>query len=247
MQKIALVTGSSKGIGKAIARRLAQENYTVIVTYHTDKAGGEETVKEIEKLGKEAYLCRLDISNETNVQEVMKSIEERYGHLDVLVNNAVRSIDKSIEESSFEEWKLGIDTKLHGAWLATKYALPLLKNSDNANVVFVSSNADDRPSSEILSYAVATGAINTLIKALATHLPSYGIRVNAVMPGQTRTDNWGELKNDDALWQQLAEQNPMKRVTMPEEVADAVLLLINDPHKFFNGNLFYVNGGGHLT
>lgn len=246
MQKVALVTGSSKGIGKAIAIRLAKDGYFVYVTYLNDETGGQATVDEIKKMGGQSSLQLLDVSDENSVSQLTASIADESGHLDVLVNNAERDVTKTMEKASYTEWKLAFDTKLHGAWLCTKYSLPLLKKSKNANVIIISSNADERPSPEVLSYAVATAATNSFVKAMAIHLPPFGIRVNAVMPGQTRTANWGELEKDDALWESFAKSNPMKRVTTTEDVADAVMLLINDPHKFMNGNFFYVNGGGHL-
>lgn len=246
MQKTALVTGSSKGIGQAIAIRLSKDGYHVYVTYHTDREGGQKTVDEITKIGGSATLVDLDVSSKDSVRETMAKIKNDYGYLNVLVNNAERDIAKNIEDSTFAEWKMAFDSKVHGAWLCTKYALPLLSKADNPNVVMVSSSADESPTPEILSYAVATAALNSMVKALAIHLPRYGIRVNAVMPGQTRTANWGELVHDDRLWQKFAAQNPMKRVATPPEIADAVLTLINDPHRFLNGNFLFVNGGSHL-
>lgn len=244
-QKVAVVTGSSKGIGKAIAIRLAKDGYFVYVTYHTDEAGGRATVNEIKQIGGKAFLQKLDVRNENSVSQLMALVGNEFGHLDVLVNNAVQSIDKSMEDSSFDEWKLAFDTKIHGAWLSTKYALPLLRKSENANVIMVSSSADERPGPDILSYAIATAALNSFTKAMTIHLAP-GIRVNAVMPGQVRTANWGELEKDDELWRRFAEQNLMKRVATVEDVADAVIILINDPHRFLNGNFFFVNGGNHL-
>jgi len=245
-QKVTLVTGSSKGIGKAIAIRLAKDGYFVYVTYYTDEAGGQKTVEEIEKAGGKSSLQKLDVSDEKSVSQLMALVEKEFGHLNVLVNDAARSIDKTMEDSSFDEWKLAFDNKLHGAWLSIKYALPLLKKGENANVIMISSTADEHPSPEVLSYAIATAAVNSLTKALAIHLPAYGIRVNAVMPGPTRTANWGKLEKDDQLWKNFAETNPMKRVTTTEDITDAVMLLINDPHKFLNGNFLFVSGGSHL-
>jgi NAD(P)-dependent dehydrogenase (short-subunit alcohol dehydrogenase family) len=245
-QKVAVVTGSSKGIGKAIAIRLAKDGYFVYVTYHTDKLGGEDTIMEIKKIGGNASLHMLDVSSEESVTQLFKTIENEFGHLDVLVNNALKEVSKSIEIASFDEWKYAIDTKVNGSWLVTKYALPLLKKGNNANIVVITTTADERPGEDILSYAVASGALNTFIKAIAIHFAKYNIRVNAISPGQTRTDNWGADINNDELWKEFAETNPMKRVATVEDIADAVMIPINDPHRFFNGNFFYVNGGGHL-
>lgn len=246
MSKVALVTGSSKGIGRAIAIRLAKDDYFVYVTYHTDKKGGLNTVKEINENGGQSSLQKLDVSNEKSVKEAIEKINKDFGHLDVLVNNAARDVMKTIEDSSFEEWKLAIDIKLHGAWLCTKYALPLLKKSKNANIIMISSSADEGPTEDILSYATATAALTSLTKSLAIHLPQFGIRVNAVMPGEVRTANWQGLEKNDAVWKDFAAKNLMKRVATVEDVADAVLPLINDPHKFLNGNFLFVNGGNHL-
>lgn len=244
--KVAVVTGSSKGIGQAIAIRLTKEGYFVYVTYFTDEAGGKKTIAEIEKNGGAALLQKVDITNEASVSSLMKRVEEKCGHLDVLVNDAARSVDKKMEDATFEEWKLAFDNKVHGAWLATKFALPLLKKSVNANLIFINSSADEKPSPDVLSYAVATGALNSLIKALAIHLPPDKIRVNAVMPGPTRTDNWGDLINDNTLWKKFAERNPMKRTTTFEDITDAVMFFINNPRKYLNGNFLFVNGGNHL-
>lgn len=245
-QKVALVTGSSKGIGKAIAQRLAKDDYFVYVTYYTDEKGGTDTAEKITKTGGKASLNKLDVSNEQSVVTIMKLIDKEFGYLDVLVNNAERDVSKPIEDSSFDEWQLAIDTKVHGAWLCTKYAIPLLKKSQNANIIFVSSNADEHPNPDVVTYAVAIAATNCFMRAMATHLPKYGIRVNAVMPGPVRTDNWAELKEDDNFWEKISNENPMKRVTTTEDVADAAPLLINDPHKFLNGVQLFVSGGSHL-
>jgi len=246
MQKVALVTGSSKGIGQATAIRFAKDGYLVYVTYFTDEAGGKSTVTQIAQNGGQAKLHYLNVTDEASVKQIMVDIKEESDHLDVLVNNAEHDVIKHYEKLSFDEWKLAIDSKLHGAWLCTINALPLLKKSENANIIMISSSADERPTADILSYATATAALTSLTKSFAAHLPDHGIRVNAVMPGQTRTANWQGLENDDALWEKFAKENPMKRVTTVEDVADAVMIFVNDPHKFLNGNFLFVNGGSHL-
>ncbi len=109
-----------------------------------------------------------------------------------------------------------------------------------------SSSADENPPVDAISYATATAALTSLTKSFAIHLPKYGIRVNAVMPGEVRTANWGPVEKDEAMWKLFAENNLMKRVATVEDVADAIMPLINDPHKFLNGNFLYVNGGNHL-
>ena len=245
MQKVALVTGSSKGIGQAIAIRLAKDGYFVYVTYLADKAGGEKTTGIINENGGKSSLYDLDITSEESVKKLAAAIEKESGHVDVLVSSAERDVAKPIEESTLGEWKIAFDTKVHGAWSVTKFMLPLLKKSENANLIVINSSADENRSPEVLSYATATAALNSMIKAWAVDFPKYGIRVNAVMPGTTRTDNWADLKNDDKLWEQFAKDNPMKRVPTVEEIADSVMYFVNDPHRYLNGNFLFVNGGNH--
>jgi NAD(P)-dependent dehydrogenase (short-subunit alcohol dehydrogenase family) len=245
-QKVAIVTGSSKGIGQAIAIRLAKDGYFVYVTYHTDEKGGQSTLKEIKKNGGEGVLEKLDVTNEESVMHLMNTVKKEFGYLDVLVNNAERDICKDIENSTFEEWKLAIDVKVHGAWLSTKYALPLLKKSEDPNIIMVTTSADERPPEDVLTYAVASGAVNCFTKAITKHLAKYRIRVNAVSPCQVRTANWGDLQFNDEFWRNVAQENPFGRVATVEEVADAVMIPLNDPHKFLNGNFIYVDGGSHL-
>lgn len=246
-QQVALVTGSSKGIGQAIALRLAKENFFVYVTYYETETGGQETVDTIKRNGGDALLVRLDVTKESSVVSILKKIEQEQCKLDLLVCNAEKDACKPIEQQTLAEWKLAFDTKVHGAWLCVKYALPLLRESKNPNIVFVSSSADDRPGEDVLTYASATAALNCMIKAWAVHLAKDRIRVNAVCPGPVQTDNWGEARYDSELWKKFAAQNPFSRVATAEEVADAIIPLVNDPHKFLNGNFLFVDGGSNWT
>ena len=245
-QKIALVTGASKGIGKAIALRLSSIGYYVYVTYHSDLDGGKKTLKEISSSGAKGGLHKLDVRDESSVKSLMDKIDEEYGHLDLLVNNAVKELSKPIEEASLDDWKTVLSTKLDGAFLTTKYAIPLLKKSENPNLVNIATYEGERPVADFLAYGVANAGLIAFTKAMATYLPRYGIRVNAIMPGEVRTPLWGDGYNDDKLWKELDEANPMGRVAGVKDVADALILLTEDPNKFLNGNFLFVNGGKHL-
>ena len=164
--KVALVTGSSKGIGQAIAIRLGAEGYYTYVTYRTDKRGGEQTVKRIKASGNAASLLHLDVRSEESVQNVFKMVADEQGYLNVLVNNAGIEIPKNIEEDSFDEWRAVTETKINGSFLCTKYALPLLKGADNANLIFITSSLGDRPSPDYLAYCIGTAGIIAFVKAM---------------------------------------------------------------------------------
>jgi len=248
LKKVAIVTGSSKGIGQAIAMRLGIEGYYTYVTYHTDQKGGEKTVKKIEEGGGKASLLQLDVCSEQSVKQVFEKIENAHGHLNVLVCNAGIEIPNTVEEASFDDWKAVTETKINGSFLCTKYSLPLLKGADNSNVVYITSALGERPKPKYVAYGVGNAAVIAFTKAMAVYLCQFGIRTNALAPGQTRTSMWDEMGGDDEeLWEKFASINPMGRVSTPNDLANAVMLIVNDSSKFLNGNFIYMNGGVHLT
>jgi NAD(P)-dependent dehydrogenase (short-subunit alcohol dehydrogenase family) len=202
----------------------------------------------IRSAGGQAEVLLIDVTSERSVRDGFAVIQANPRRLAVLVNNAVTEVAKDIEDATFAEWRSVISTKLDGAWLCTRCALPLLKGSDNGNVVFVTSGDGERPDPEYLAYYAATAGVIAMTKALARSLPRYGIRVNAVSPGTVRTPLWESMRrNDDALWRELSEKNPLGRVATPDDIAEAVWMLVNDPTRYLNGNIIYVNGGSHLV
>lgn len=246
-QKIALVTGSSQGIGKAIATELTTAGHTTYITYLKNKKKGEQTVEEIKKNGGKAILVKLDVKSENNVKEVFENISKEFGHLNILVNNAGIDISKDIEKLSFEEWNDVVDTKIDGNFLCIKYALPLMKHQDNANLIIIVSSVGDRPDPGYPAYCIGTAGTIAFTKAMALYLGKYGIRTNAISPGETRTSIWGTADGSNKeLWKNFAKNNPMGRVSTSKDIANAVLMVINDKSKFLNGNIIYVNGGSHL-
>lgn len=245
--KVALVTGSSKGIGQGVAIRLGAEGYHTYVTYLTDKEGGEETVNKIKGAGGMASLIRLDVQDEEMVRSAFRKLKDDFGYLNVLISNAVRDFPKNIEKTTFDEWKIVTRTKIDGSFLCTKYALPLLKLGENANLIFMTSEDGVRPNPDYIAYCTGTAGIIAFMRAMAKYLGKYGIRTNAVSPGTTLTHLWDDLGGDDPeMWKSFAEGNPMGRVCTPEDVANTVMLLVQDPSRYLNGNIINVNGGSHL-
>jgi NAD(P)-dependent dehydrogenase (short-subunit alcohol dehydrogenase family) len=244
--KIALVTGSSKGIGKAVALRLASEGYFTYVTYRTDRAGGEQVVQQIQAGGGSGTLLQLDVRSEESVQSTFKRLADKQGRLNVLVNNAGLEIPKDIEAASFDEWRAVTETQINGSFLCTKYALPLMKGAENANLIFITSSAGERPSPNFVAFCIGSAGKLAFARALATSLGKYGIRTNVVTPGETRTALWDTIGEEETIWQEYARKNPMGRVCTPEDVANAVMLLVSDSSHYLNGNTVYVNGGNHL-
>lgn len=246
-QKIAVVTGSSRGIGKAIVQKLAAHGYLAIITYFKHLNAGKETVEEIKSHGGKAILVHLDVRSQKSVKAVFTMIGQRFGYLNVLVNNAGIEIAKTIEKVNLAEWKRVIDTKINGNFLCTKYALPLLKNQTNANLIITVSSLGERPDPNYPAYCTGTAGIIAFLKMTAQELGKYNIRVNGIAPGTTHTDMWQEMGGDNkAMWVKFAQNNPLKRVSTPEDIANVTLMLINDRSQYLNGNIIYVNGGSHL-
>lgn len=248
MPKTILITGSSQGIGAAIAKHFGSIGYNVIVTYKNAKKEAEDVIKSIQAEGKENVAFQLDVTSEESVKEVFAKVAKRFGKLDVLVNNAAVDWLNPIETSTFDEWKEIVHTKIDGNFLCTKYALPLLKKAKNANIIVIMSNLGNRVDPEDPAYSVGTAGTIAFAKCMALALAKYGIRTNGVAPGPTKTNSkyWQTLKDSEATWKKLAEENPMGRVTDVTNVAKVVQMLVEDPTNYINGSFVYVNGGGHL-
>ncbi len=239
--KTALVMGSSKGIGRAIALKLHEEGYEVVVTYCYDKKAGKKVFNEINKDG---LLLKLDGGNEENVKDAVEKFSRKYDHLDVLVVSGMHDRPKGFKETSYEDWKFILNSKLDSSFLVPKYFYPLLKKSKSAQIILNTSSVDDKPQIGALAYSVASAGVTNLMKAMAIELAPEGIKVNAVCPGTTRTDNWiGFGLEDDEMWEGFAKSNPMRRVSTPEDIADAVSYLVSKKAGFINGLFLYVDGG----
>lgn len=247
--KIALVTGSSEGIGAGIAKLLGTKGYTTIVTYKSHKEEADKVVEHIKTNGGNSIAVQLDVTSEESVKECFALVEKEFGKLDVLVNNAGVDGLSPIENCTFERWQAITRTKIDGNFLCTKYALPLLKKPGKADLIVIMSNLGDKPDVEDVAYSVGTAGIVCFVKTMALSLAKYGIRTNGVGPGETRTNlgYWKEagLATDES-WQQFAKDNPLGRVTTPEDVAQTILTVIENPTQYWNGNFIYVTGGSHL-
>lgn len=246
-QKVGLVTGSSKGIGAAISKKLAKNGYFMYITYHTDKTAALQVLSDIRTAGGSGEVVPLDVRDEASVRGLYENISKRFAHLNVLVNNAVTEIAKDLENVTFDEWKVVTETKINGTFLCTKYGLPLLARSENANMIIITSFDGVHPVPDYIAYGTGTAAIIGFARAMALYMPRFGIRVNCISPGATRTPLWDKLGGkDESLWAGFASANPLGRVSTVEDVANAVTMIIDDPGRYLNGNNIYVDGGSHL-
>lgn len=233
--------GSSRGIGRAIAIKLHNDGYEVVVTYCHDATAGKSVFKEIDKKG---LLLKLDGGNEESVKQAVDEFSKKYDHLDVLVVSGMKDVSNNFKNTTLKDWNDAINSKLTSSFLVPKMFYPLLKKSNDASIILNTSSVADNPTIGALAYSVASAGVSNLMKSLAVELAPEGIRVNAICPGTTRTDNWaGFGLEDDEMWKNFAKNNPMGRVPTPEDSAEAVSYLVSDKAKFINGLFLYVDGG----
>lgn len=246
--QVILITGSSSGIGAGIASYFGKRNYTVFVTYLKRRDEAQKVANYVEKHGGKATVSQLNVMDEASVKKVFETVKKECGKLDVLVNNAAVDFVTPIDSASFKDWKTITRTKIDGNFLCTKYALPLLKKSSDGNLIIIASSLGDKPDPEDAAYSVGTAGTVCFAKAMVIALAKYKIRTNVVCPGETRTNNqyWKDLGDTDAMWKKFAKENPLGRVSTPKDIAAVIYNLVHDETKFLNGNIVYVNGGGHL-
>ena len=238
--KVAIVTGGSRGIGKATAILLAQNGASVVIT-SKDKTSLENAAKEV----KNAKAISGDIRSMADVENVVKNTFETFGKIDILVNNAgIFPKVKPLHEISEEEWNDVIDVNLTGQFRFTKAAIPYLMKT-NGCIVNVSSDAGLKSfeNFEADAYTASKGALVLLTKAWAVEYAKYKIRVNCVCPGIVETDMTKPHLGTEADREMAISEHPIGRIGMPEDVAKAILYLVSDDSSWITGAILPVDGG----
>ena len=242
-QKVALVTGSATGIGRACALRFAESGFQVVVNYSRSEADARETLKLVEGCHVRGLLVQCDVGNDAAVRDMLQTVEREFGRLDVLINNAGTTwfIDhKNLEEMTEEKWDRILQVNLKGPFFCIRAAVPLLRKTGGGAVVSVSSVAGLSGEGSSIAYAASKGALNTMTKSLARALGPE-IRVNAVCPGPVDTRWLRAVMSPEELEKRTAHF-PMQRPALPEDIADAVLYLATGT-SLSTGRCLVVDGG----
>jgi len=242
--KVAIITGASAGMGKATAELFAKEGAKVAVT-DIDVAGGEAVVNAIREAGGEATFFKLDVSKEADCKEVTKAVVEKYGKLDILINNAgVTGVDKPTHELTEDEWDFVFNVDVKGVFFMTKHAVPFMKENGKGAIVNFSSIYGLVGSRELTPYHAAKGAVTLMTKKDALTYAKDHIRVNSVHPGTIKTPLVQNLiDNDPAYEEKQLRLHPIGYLGNPIDVAYAVLFLASDEARFVTGAQLAIDGG----
>lgn len=241
--KVAIVTGASRGIGRAIALRLAREGADLVVTATTIETA-RNTAAEIEALGRKALALAVDVADSASVDAMFVSVIEAFGKVDILVNNAGITKDGLLLRMKDADWDSVIDVNLKGAFNCIREAAKLMAKARSGRIVNISSVVGEMGNAGQINYCASKAGMIGLTKSAARELAKRGITVNAVTPGFIETDMTAGLS--EKVREGLLQQIPMERLGTPDDVANAVLFLVSPMGDYITGHVLSVNGGMYM-
>ena len=240
-KKVVVVTGASRGIGKEIALKYAENGYNVVINYVSDKTNVEELEKEFKEKGAEALIVKADVSKSEQVQEFIKAVIEKYGKIDVLVNNAGITRDMLLMRMKEEDFDKVIEINLKGTFLVTKEVVPYMMKKRDGKIISLSSVVGVTGNAGQCNYSASKAGIIGFTKSIAKELASRNIRANAVAPGFIDTDMTNVLS--DEVKENINKQIPMRRMGTAREIANVVYFLGSEESSYITGQVINIDGG----
>ena len=241
MDKCALITGATRGIGKQIAITLAKQGYNIALNYRKENEELENTKKEIEKIGVQILAVKGDVANFEDCENFVKQVIERFGQIYVLVNNAGITKDMLLMRMKKEDFEQVIDTNLVGTFNVTKNVVPYMMKARSGRIINISSVVGISGNAGQTNYSASKAGIIGFTKSLAKEIASRNILVNAVAPGFIETNMTDVLKDD--VKQEIAKNIPLKRMGTTQDVANVVKFLASDDSSYITGQVINVDGG----
>jgi len=242
--KKALVTGSSRGIGRGIALALAKQGADVAINYRSEKKEAEKVISEIKKMKRDAFVAQADVSSVDEVIRMFSEVKKHWGNLDILVNNAGIVAYADFESMTEEEWDKIMDVNLKGQFLCSREAVKLMgKGGRIINIASIASGGVGVGFSRIAHYTASKGGVVALTENMALDLAAKGINVNAIAPGIIETDMTKDMLGDEKAKAGLMARIPKGRVGKPKDIGAAAAFLASDEADYVTGIVLYVDGG----
>ncbi|QOR67093.1 enoyl-[acyl-carrier-protein] reductase FabL [Cytobacillus suaedae] len=244
--KVALVTGSSRGIGKAIAIRLASEGYDIVINYARSKSAALEAAAEIEALGRKALVVKANVGKPEKIVEMFQEIDEAFGRLDILVSNAASGVLRPIMELEESHWDWTMDINSKGLLFCAQEAAKRMEKNGGGKIVSLSSLGSIRYLKNYTTVGVSKAAVESLTRYLAVELAEKNIIVNAVSGGAVDTDALKHFPNREELLDDARKNTPAGRMVEPEDLVNTVMFLLSDQASMIRGQTIIVDGGRSL-
>lgn len=238
--KIALVTGSSRGIGRAIALKLAEKGCSLVINYLANSWAADQVVEQIRRMGRGAISFQCDVSNFADAEEMIKRAKSEFGRIDILVNNVGPFLYKTILDTTIQEWHQIFNSNLNSVFYCCKAVVPIMREQRSGVIINIGGPNSERTAGYLrtCAYAVAKTGVVVFSKSLAKEEAPNGIRVNVVNPGFIETESYTE---EEKL--EMPQNVPLKRLGKPEEIANAVAFLASDEASYITGSVLNVHGG----
>jgi 3-oxoacyl-[acyl-carrier protein] reductase len=239
--KVAIVTGGTRGIGRSIVLAVCEEGADCAFTFTRNRAAAESLTEEVLRIGRRALPVQLDVRDFEGAKTLVEEVKKEFGRLDILVNNAGITRDKSLMMMSHEDWSEVIDTNLTGTFNTTRACIITFLKQKSGNIVNISSVSGIHPLAGQVNYVAAKAGVIGFTKSLAKEVAPYNIRVNAVAPGFISTEMTAAL--GDKARDKFLKMIPLQRFGTPDEVAKVVLFLLSDKSRYITGQTIQLDGG----
>ncbi len=247
--KVALITGSDSGIGQAIAIEFAKQGANIVICYHSDKSGAEETLQEVEKQNSKGIILPVDISEEQKVEQLFEQAIKEFGSIDILVNNAaVNGSGINVADMDTEVFDRTIRTNLYGTFFCSRTFIRHRKhNGGKGKIINISSVHEEVVAPGTADYCASKAAVRNLTRTMALELAEDGITVNNICPGMILTPMNQEAMDNKKARQESEQHIPLKRAGKPEEIAKVAMFLASSDADYVTGSSYFMDGGLSLS